>query len=516
MPQENFMRVPAPQPRKTVYTEAMEIFDRAADLMALDRRVRMELEEPDYEHIFYVTTRLKDRLVPVEGAAADGFRELPMTTLRDSNGLERLASGQFILSGKALLGSDVVIRAGHLRLSDGRVYQLVPGDTARFKAYRVQHNQARGPYKGGIRYHREVSLDLFKALAAEMTWKTAIADVPFGGGKGGIQIDPRQYGREELQAISLRFMYKLKSVIGPNVDIPAPDIGTNGEIMALFLRQYSDGERERHNQRGVITGKDVRIGGSEGRTKATGQGVAFCIEDYYAERGEAVKGKSFIVQGFGNVGSWGAVILQHMGAKLLAVNDADGTIYDPNGIDAQELMRYVHENPDNLRRSVAGYPGAQAISRDDFWQVQADIAVPAALGGEITAEIAERLRVKLVAEGANGPTTPEADRVLERRKIELIPDIIANAGGVTVSYYEWIQNKRMESWSESEVDRRLELALKRNYRIIRDIARGVARRTELHDSRPYTLGTPIDTRCAAMVLALKRIEAHYLLEGFSQ
>lgn len=515
MSEETFMRAPAPQPRKTVYTEAMEIFHRAADVMGLDRRVRLELEEPDYEHIFYVTTRLKDRLVPIQPDKMKQYADLAPTKLRDPAGLERLDGGMIILNGKALLGSDVYIRNGHLRLDDGQVYELVRGDTARFKAYRVQHNQARGPYKGGIRYHREVSLDLFKALAAEMTWKTAIADVPFGGGKGGIQIDPRLYGKEELQAISLRFMYKLKSLVGPNIDIPAPDVGTNSEIMALFLRQYTDGERERHNHRGVVTGKDVRIGGSEGRAKATGQGLAYTVEDYYAERGETLKGKTFIVQGFGNVGSYASVLLQNLGARLIAVNDVDGTIFNPDGLDANELMRYTSD-PKNLKRSVLGFPGGQVISRADFWEVKADIAVPAALGGEITGEVAERLKVKVVAEGANGPTTPEADRVLEKRKIDMIPDIICNAGGVTVSYYEWIQNKRMEAWSEKEVDQRLETALKKNYRIIRDIARGTARRTDLHDSRPYVLGKPVDTRCAAMILALRRIEAHYMLEGFSQ
>src|SRR5262249_3227767 len=342
------------------------------------------------------------------------------TQVRDPNGLERLADGQILLNGKALLGSDVVIRRGHLRLPDGGVYQLIPGDSQRFKAYRVQHNQARGPYKGGIRYHREVSLDLFKALAAEMTWKTAISEVPFGGGKGGIQIDPRSYGKEELQAIKLRYMYKLKSLIGPNIDIPAPDVGTNGEIMALMYRQYSDGERERHNMRGIVTGKDVRIGGSEGRVKATGQGVAYCIEDYYADKGESVKGKSFTLQGFGNVGSNAAEILVTMGARLLAVNDADGTIFNGDGIDVTALINYV-QAPKTLKRSVRGFPGAQGISKNDLWDIQADMLIPAALGGEITAEIAERLRVKLVAEGANGPTTPEADKVLTKRGIDLIP-----------------------------------------------------------------------------------------------
>jgi glutamate dehydrogenase (NAD(P)+) len=514
-PEANFMRPPAPQPRRTLYTEAMEIFHRAADLIGLDKRVRLELEEPDYEHIFYVTAKLKDRLVPVPTEQAKDFADLSVSQVRNPDGLEPLADGRIILNGRALLGSDVNIRRGHLRLPDGRVYQLVPGESARFKAYRVQHNQARGPYKGGIRYHKEVSLDLFKALAAEMTWKTAIAEVPFGGGKGGIQLDPRELGKDELQAITLRFMYKLKNLIGPNIDIPAPDVGTNGEIMALMLRQYMDGERERHITRGVVTGKDVRIGGSEGRIKATGRGVVFCIEDYFASKKQSVAGKSFIVQGFGNVGSYASEILAQLGGRLLAVNDADGTIFNGDGIDVPALMAYVSD-PKNLRRSVLGFPGAQAITKADFWEVPADIAVPAALGGEITAEVAEKMKVKLVAEGANGPTTPEADQVLLRRGIDLIPDIIANAGGVTVSYYEWVQNKRMELWTEAEVNQRLEFALKRNYRVIRDISRNTPQASEMHDSRRYCVGKEVDPRCAAMILALKRIEAHYMLEGFSQ
>lgn len=513
--EENFMRVPAPQPRRTLYTEAMEIFHRAADLIGLDKRVRLELEEPDYEHIFYVTVKLKDRLVPVPVEQARDYADLPVTQVRNPDGLEMLADGNIILNGRALLGSDVQIRRGHLRLPTGGVYQLVPGESHRLKAYRVQHNQARGPYKGGLRYHREVSLDLFKALAAEMTWKTAIAEVPFGGGKGGIQIDPRTLGKEELQTISLRFMYKLKNLIGPNIDIPAPDIGTNGEIMALLLRQYMDGERERHMQRGVVTGKDVRIGGSEGRTAATGQGVVFTIEDFYADRGESLNGKTFIVQGFGNVGSHAAQIMGKLGGRLLAVNDSDGTIFNGDGIDIDALAAYVAD-PKNLKRSVLGFPGAQTISKDDFWKVKCDVLIPAALGGEITGHIAETLQCKLVAEGANGPTTPEADQVLLKRGIELIPDIICNAGGVTVSYYEWVQNKRMESWTEAEVNQKLELAMKRNYRIIRDISKNNPRKTEMHDSRRYCIGREVDPRCAAMILALKRIEAHYLLEGFSQ
>ena len=514
--EEHFMRAPASQPRRTLYTEAMEIFHRAADLIGLDKRVRLELEEPDYEHIFYVTVKLKDRLVPIAPEDARQFADLPITQVRNPEGLELLADGKIILNGRALLGSDVSIRRGHLRLPDGNVYHLIPGESSRFKAYRVQHNQVRGPYKGGIRYHREVSLDLFKALAAEMTWKTAIAEIPFGGAKGGIQLDPRALGRDELQSITLRFMYKLKNLIGPNVDIPAPDVGTNSEIMALMLRQYTDGERERHRSRGIVTGKDVRIGGSEGRSKATGQGVVYTIEDFYAEKGEPLRGKTFIVQGFGNVGSNAAEILAAAGARLLAVNDADGTIYNGDGIDVPALIAHVND-PKNLRHSVLGFPGAQSLAKKDFWRVKCDVVLPAALGGEITAEVAEQLQCRLVAEGANGPTTPEADKVLLRRNIDLIPDIICNAGGVTVSYYEWILNERMEAWTESEVNSKLELALKRNYRIIRDIARNTPRKTEMHDSRRYCcVGREVDPRLAAMILALKRIEAHYQLEGFSQ
>ena len=216
------------------------------------------------------------------------------------------------------------------------------------------------------------------------------------------------------------------------------------------------------------------------------------------------------------MGSNAAEILCAMGGKLLAVNDADATIYNPAGIDPVKLVAYVYENPNNIKRSVLGYPEAQEISKKDFWEISADFAVPAALGGEITGEIAEKLKVKMVAEGANGPTTPEADRILQARKIDMIPDIIGNAGGVTVSYYEWLQNLRMEHWTEAEVNQRLEHAMKHNYRIMADISHNTPRRSELHDSRRYVLGKTCSTRTAAMVLALKRIEAHYLLEGFSQ
>jgi glutamate dehydrogenase (NAD(P)+) len=502
--------------KKTIYTEAMESFHKAADLIGMHPRVRLELEEPDYEHIFYVTIETRDRLVPLDKDEEKEFADLPASSMEAAGALEPLANGNFILHRRALLNADVTLRKGVIRIPQKGLFRIDKGGPRRFKAYRIQHNQARGPYKGGIRYHKDVSLDLFKTLAADMTWKTAIADIPFGGAKGGIKIDPRNFSKEELEHATLRYMYRLKNLIGPNVDIPAPDVGTNGDIMAIMMRQYTDGEREKHALRGVITGKDVRIGGSEGRVKATGQGVAYCIEEWARERGFDLKGARVIVQGFGNVGSNAAEILASMGAKIVAINDADGSIHNDAGIDVHALTEYVYGSAENLKRTVAGFPGAKAVSKSEFWEVPADIAVPAALGGEIDGNVAEKLKVKLVAEGANGPTTSDGDRILAARKIDLIPDIIANSGGVTVSYYEWLQNKRMEHWTEAEVNSRLERAIKSNYAIIRDIGKNRPQRTALHDSRRYTIGKETDMRTAAFILALKRIEAHYLLEGFSQ
>jgi len=349
-----------------------------------------------------------------------------------------------------------------------------------------------------------------------MTWKTAIAEVPFGGAKGGIRFDPMLYSSEELEAITTRYVYKLKNLMGPFIDIPAPDVGTNGQVMAYMMRQYTDGEREHHSLRGVVTGKDVRIGGSEGRLKATGQGVVYCIEEWARDRGFSIKGARVLVQGFGNVGAATAEILAAQGARIVAVNDAFGTVHADGGLDVVALHRHVHESPSNLKRTVAGFAGGAAISKADFWALDADILVPAALGEEIDGEVAERLRVRLVAEGANGPTTQEGDRVLQARQIDVIPDIICNAGGVTVSYYEWLQNQKLEKWTEADVNQRLERAIKSNYAIIRDIARDTPRRTPLHNSRPYCIGKAVDVRTAAMCLALRRVEAHYLLEGFSQ
>jgi glutamate dehydrogenase (NAD(P)+) len=502
--------------KKSFYEEAMEVFHRAADLVQLNARTRMELEEPDFEHIFYVTIETRDRLVPLGAEEAARFASVPPSAVKAADALEPLANGSFVLHRRGLLAADIHMREGVIHIPGKGLLRVEKGGPRKFKAYRVQHNQVRGPYKGGMRFHPAVTLDLFKTLAADMTWKTAIAEIPFGGAKGGIKIDPFNYSREEIENLTLRYVYKFKNFMGPFLDIPAPDVGTNMEIMAYMMRQFTDGEREHHKMRGVVTGKDVRIGGSEGRLRATGQGVVYCIEEWAREKGLDLKSARVIVQGFGNVGSSAAEILAAMGAKIVAVNDVNGTVHRDAGLDVQALIQHVHGNPANLRRTVAGFSGGTAISKDDFWGVDADICIPAALGEEITGPVAERLRVKLVAEGANGPTTRDGDRVLQARKIDVIPDVICNAGGVTVSYYEWLQNQRLEHWAEAEVNRRLEQAIKKNYAIIRDIARNRPQRTAIWDSRPFCLGKEVDVRTAAMVLALRRIEAHYLLEGFSQ
>lgn len=502
--------------KKSFYEEAMETFHRAADLIGMNPRVRMELEEPDFEHIFYVTIETRDRLVPLTPEEQASFRHLAPSDVQAADALEPLANGQFVLHRRALLRADINMRGGVINIPGKGFFRVEKGGPRKFKAYRIQHNQVRGPYKGGIRYHRDVSLDLFKTLAADMTWKTAIAEIPFGGAKGGIKIDPFNYSREEIEHLSLRYVYKFKKFMGPFLDIPAPDVGTNGEIMAYMMRQFTDGEREHHKMRGVVTGKDVRIGGSEGRLRATGQGVVFCIEEWARVRGFELPGARVILQGFGNVGSAAAEILAALGAKIVAVNDAHGTVHRDDGLDVPALVKYVHGNPANLRRTVAGFPGSASISKADFWALDADLCIPAALGEEITGDVAERLRVKLVAEAANGPTTRDGDRVLAARKIDVIPDIICNAGGVTVSYYEWLQNQRLEHWTEADVNRRLEQAIKKNYAIIRDVSQDRPQRTPTWDSRPYCVGKPVDVRTAAMIVALKRIEAHYLLEGFSQ
>lgn len=369
-----------------------------------------------------------------------------------------------------------------VKLEDGQ-YHL-------FKGYRIQHNNILGPYKGGLRYHQGVSLDDLKALASMMTWKCALMDLPLGGAKGGIKFDPRQYSTEELQRITRRFIHALGSNIGPGYDIPAPDMGTNAQTMAWAMDTYMNtvGYLSHTSVRGVVTGKPISSGGTFGREKATGQGVVHCIQFWAEERDFDLAGSTVIIQGFGNVGSHAAVLLAKLGASTIAVGDHSGYLYNPEGFNPHKLQEHVRKHG-----SIAGYKTGEKISREDFFKIKADIFIPAAMENQVGAQEAKNLDVRLVVEGANGPCNPEGEQVLLDRGIDMMPDILANSGGVTVSYYEWVQNNRSESWTLEEVDQRLEVAMRQAYRKITETAR--------------THGTSL--RVGAYAFALRRLTAVY-------
>jgi glutamate dehydrogenase (NAD(P)+) len=368
--------------------------------------------------------------------------------------------------------------------------KLDSGEVRLFKGYRVQHNNLLGPFKGGMRYHPQVALDDVKALAAMMTWKSALLRLPFGGGKGGIKFDPHSVSRGELQRITRRFTHALSENIGPEYDIPAPDVGTNSQVMAWMMDTYSNmvGSAQKQSVKGVVTGKPVASGGTLGRQKATGQGIVFCILEWAEEKGFNLEGSTMLVQGFGNVGSNTAAILSKLGVSTVAVGDHTGYMYNPEGFNAHKLQDWVE-----VHGSISGYPGGKAITRDEFFATKADIFAPCALENQVGEAEAKALDVKLVAEGANGPCNPTGERVLLEKGIDILPDVLANSGGVTVSYYEWVQNKRSEMWSEEEVDARLEAAMKRAYGEVSEYARQ----------------KKCDLRMAAYALALQRIELVY-------
>jgi glutamate dehydrogenase (NAD(P)+) len=373
-----------------------------------------------------------------------------------------------------------------VKLDDGRIET--------FSGYRVQHNNVLGPYKGGLRFHPSVDLDEVRALASWMTWKTALAGIPFGGGKGGIQLDPAKYSRTELEHITRRFTFALGGNIGPDYDIPAPDVNTNSQIMAWILDTYLQmmPAQLRQSCTHVVTGKPVEAGGSLGREKATGQGAVFCIEAWATEHGVDLNDATYAVQGFGNVGSWTARLLARHGATLVAVQDVTGTIALPGGIDPEALTVWVKHHG-----GVDGFEGAHPIRDEKFLGIPCDILIPAALEGQITREMAATLRCRLLAEGANGPTQPDGDEVLRDRGIAVIPDILCNSGGVIVSYFEWLQNKRSEFWDLEEVDQKLQRRILSAYGKVRDTARSRG----------------MDWRTAAYVVALQRLETVYKERG---
>ncbi|MFO0836148.1 MAG: Glu/Leu/Phe/Val dehydrogenase [Phycisphaerales bacterium] len=375
-----------------------------------------------------------------------------------------------------------------VRMDDGRIEM--------FSGYRVQHNNVLGPFKGGIRYHQDVSIDEVRALAAWMTIKCALVDIPFGGGKGGVQVDPATLSRREIERMTRRFVYALGANIGPGYDVPAPDVNTDARTMAWVVDTYAATlpPQERYRALAVVTGKPVSAGGSVGREKATGQGVVDLIEMWAADKNGTVADLTYTVQGFGKVGAWAARILKDKGAKLLAAQDVTGAIKSsgPTGLDADALAEHVKKTG-----GVAGFPGATAISREAFFGVEADVFIPAALENQVTGETARLLNVRLVAEGANGPTTPEGDTALRERGIDVLPDVLCNAGGVVVSYFEWLQNRGGAAWDAAEIDRKLKDILTRAY----------GRVKEMVESKS------LDWRTAAYAVALRRIEQVYAERG---
>jgi glutamate dehydrogenase (NAD(P)+) len=368
------------------------------------------------------------------------------------------------------------------------------GELRLFKGYRVQHNNILGPYKGGLRYHEETNLDEVKALAAWMTYKSALHDIPFGGGKGGIKFNPRSVSKGELERITRRFTHALGANIGPEWDIPAPDVGSNAQIMAWVMDTYMNivGMNEKNSVRRVVTGKPITSGGSHGREQATGRGIVHCITEWAAEKRFNLDGSTFMVQGFGNVGSHTARILSKLGATCIATGDWKGYIYNPEGLNPHKLAEHV-----TATGSVEGYRGGNPITREDFFQLECDIFVPAALELEVGVAEAKALKCKLMVEGANGPTYPEAEDILLDRGVDVLPDIFANSGGVIVSYYEWLQNKRSERWDLEEVESRLERRMKRTYAMLRD----------------YAQEKKVDWRVAAYAIGLERIQKAYQERG---
>jgi glutamate dehydrogenase (NAD(P)+) len=364
-----------------------------------------------------------------------------------------------------------------------------------FTGYRVQHNNVLGPYKGGLRYHPAVDIDEVRALATWMTWKSAIINIPYGGAKGGIQINPSSYSPREIERITRRFTYALGNNIGPEYDIPAPDVNTNAQIMAWILDTYLSTipPQDRNRSIHVVTGKPVESGGSLGRDKATGQGIVFIIEKWAQDHRFKLKGATYAVQGFGNVGSWTARLMKPLGAKLVAIEDVSGSFCNPAGIDPDDLFAYAKAH----NGLIVGYPKVKNVSHETFMGTKVDIFIPAALENQITAQTAPLLNAKLVVEGANGPTDPDGDAILAKRGIELLPDVLCNAGGVMVSYFEWLQNKRSEFWELDEVDAKLHKKMISAYERVRGAAQAYK----------------TDWRTAAYTIALSRLEKVYKERG---
>ena len=356
------------------------------------------------------------------------------------------------------------------------------GEIEVFRGYRVQYNITLGPAKGGIRYHPDVSLDEVTALAAWMTWKCAVAHVPFGGGKGGIVCDPTRMSPRELEALTRRYVAEIIDAIGPEKDVPAPDVNTNDQVMAWVMDTYS--MHVGHTETAVVTGKPIEMGGSLGRREATGRGVMIVTREAAKHLGLNIKGATVAVQGFGNVGSVSADLLAGIGAKIVAVTDWKGGVINQSGLDIPRLLEYAFKH-----KTVEGFPGADPLDNDGLWGLDVDILIPAALENQITMENAPQIKAKILTEGANGPTTPDAHNHLHERGVFVIPDILANSGGVTTSYFEWVQDRHGYFWELDEVNMRLE---KKMVEAFDDV---------LEKSLKYN----VDLRTAAYIVAISRV-----------
>ncbi len=369
--------------------------------------------------------------------------------------------------------------------------QLDDGSTQIFRGYRVWHNLARGPAKGGIRFHPNSDLDEIRALAMLMTWKCACVKIPYGGAKGGVTCDPKTLSLRELEHLTRRFTTEISDMIGPDSDIPAPDVNTNAQIMAWMMDTYS--MHRGYSVPGVVTGKPVSIGGSEGRQEATGRGVVYTIQEAAKAIDLDLHGARVVVQGFGNAGDAAARFIGELGAKVIAVSDSRGGVFNGDGLDLPLVTRHKQETG-----SVTGTPRTRAISNEELFELDCDILIPAALEGVITERNAPRIRARIVAEAANGPTSPEADDILRQRGVMVIPDILCNAGGVTVSYFEWVQDREEFFWSIDEINARLRRVMVRAFE-------DVHRTSVEHD---------IDLRMAAYMLSVSRVAEATLTRGF--
>jgi glutamate dehydrogenase (NAD(P)+) len=382
-----------------------------------------------------------------------------------------------------------------LREPEKQVIVAVPvmrdvGEVEVFTGYRVLHNTSRGPGKGGIRFDLNVTLDEVKALAAWMTWKCAVVNIPFGGAKGGVVCDPSVLSISELERLTRRYTASLIETLGPESDIPAPDVNTNERVMAWIMDTYS--MHKRHAVTGVVTGKPIEMGGSLGRREATGRGCMIATREALRHLGLPLRGTKVAVQGFGNVGSVAAQLLEQEGLTIVGISDKSGAVYNSNGIYINDALQWIHEH-----RFLVGYPGAEPIDQADLLELDVDVLVPAAVEHTITRKNAPRVKARVICEGANGPTTPGADRVLEEKGVFVIPDILANAGGVTVSYFEWVQDRAGYFWDEATVNDRLQSVIQRSF----------------HDVLSVAGRHQVNMRTAAYMLAVERVAAVHRLRG---